>query len=154
MSVPSKVHVHFDGASVSRGGRFVGAWAFTVEGGGIDHEDRGPVEKEPGSMDPDGSGQEGPTPSTNNVAEYTAAIKALEYLASIGFRGSVDVMGDSQLVIRQFSGEYSVKSSHLKVLYERLRALAQNFEKVNFEWVPRELNRRADYLSKEALRGH
>jgi ribonuclease HI len=154
MSTTAKVQVHFDGASVSVRGRFVGAWAFTVEGGGLDHEGMGQLAENPATSETAVSAQPGHTPSTNNVAEYTAAIKALEYLESVGFRGSVEVMGDSQLVIRQFTGEYSVKSAHLKALHERLKSLAKNFERVSFEWVPRELNSRADYLSKEALHGH
>jgi len=149
-----KVQVHFDGSSVMRGGRFVAAWAFTVDGGGVDHEGMGLVSATTAAGEKGEAAGSGSPPSTNNVAEYTAAIRALEYLVSKGFRGHVEVMGDSQLVIRQFSGEYSVKSSHLKVLHEQLKTLARNFEKVDFEWVPREQNRRADYLSKEALRGH
>ncbi len=133
------VTVHFDGASVA--GR--AAWGFTVDGAGLDHEACGrvlPRGGPPGSPD-----------STNNVAEYTAAVRALEYLRERGYRGPVEMLGDSQLVVRQFRGEYTVRAAHLLPLFERLQDLARGFERVSFEWVPRELNRRADSLSKEGL---
>ena len=130
--------VHFDGASASISGHYVGGWGCVVEGPGFVHEDFGNL-RLPGDL------------ATNNVAEYTAAVKALEYLVSRGFHGVVEVYGDSQLVIRQFSGEYRVRASHLKPYHERLLALAQKFSKVTFTWVPREENYRADALSKQGL---
>ncbi len=60
--------------------------------------------------------------------------------------------GDSQLVIRQMTGEYQVRKEHLKAYRERLKQLAALFRRVEFQWVPREQNQRADALSKEALR--
>lgn len=141
MSPTETVVVHFDGACFA--GR--AAWGFTVDGGGVDHEGKGQIRLET----PTDTGQTG----TNNLAEYTAAIRALEYLRSRGYRGPVEVLGDSQLVVRQVNGEYAVKAPHLVGLHERVRALARDFERITFTWVPRESNRRADTLSKEALAG-
>jgi ribonuclease HI len=90
--------------------------------------------------------------STNNVAEYVAAIRALEYLLSRGFRGPVLVFGDSQLVVRQMTGEYEVKAEHLKAYHAHLEKLAAQFEELRFHWVRREENARADELSKAAFR--
>jgi ribonuclease HI len=88
---------------------------------------------------------------TNNVAEYTALIKALEWLVENGFSGEeLVVRGDSQLVIRQLNGEYAVKSPRIAPLYARVKELLRFFQNVKLEWVPRELNAEADALSRAA----
>ncbi len=87
---------------------------------------------------------------TNNVAEYTALIKGLECLKEMGV-SKVRIRGDSQLVIRQLKGEYRVRSSRMKPLYEKARQLLRDFQ-YELEWVPRELNEEADRLSREAFR--
>lgn len=136
---PSDLIVHFDGACQPPGGGGIATWAFTVEGRGLDHEESG-LAAVPF------------TPrSTNNVAEYKGAIHALEYLLSKGYRGPVTLMGDSQLVARQFSGEYAVKTEHIKAYHERLHQLAKEFERVDILWIPREENARADELTKRAI---
>ena len=89
--------------------------------------------------------------ATNNVAEYTGAIRALEYLRSRNYPGVVLMIGDSQLVIRQMNGEYEVRADHLQAYHAHLEALTNLFEEVRFQWVPREENVRADALSKEAI---
>jgi ribonuclease HI len=138
--VPPIVQVHFDGACVTskRGG--VATYGFTVEGDDLAHEECG-LAVRPYSKH-----------ATNNVAEYIAAIRALEYLLSRQFRGSVLLFGDSQLVIRQMSGEYEVKAEHLRAYHTHLAHLASQFEEVRFHWVRREDNQRADELSKAAFR--
>jgi ribonuclease HI len=117
----------------------VATYGFTIVGAGLLYEGRGlavpPFHPR----------------STNNVAEYVGAICALEWLLRAGYAGPVVVLGDSQLVVRQFNGEYRVRKEHLKAYHERLRQLAGRFSSVKFEWVPRERNRRADELSKLAL---
>lgn len=133
------VAVHFDGACQPPRGGGVAAYGFTVEGEGLDHEERG-LAVPPGSER-----------ATNNVAEYAGAIRALEYLRSRSFRGIVLLLGDSQLVLRQMSGEYEVRAEHLKPYHAHLEALSRSFEEVRFQWVPREENVRADALSKEAI---
>jgi len=133
------VHVHFDGACQPPKGPGVATFGFTVEGEGLDFEECG-LATQPYSER-----------STNNVAEYVAAIRALEWLRERGYRGTVIVSGDSQLVIRQMRGEYRVRTEHLGAYHARLSQLAQQFEAVQWVWVPREQNLRADRLSKRAL---
>jgi len=133
------VHVHFDGACQPPRGGGVATFGFTIEGAGFDHEEGG-LATRPFSER-----------ATNNVAEYVAAIRALEWLREQGYRGEVVVSGDSQLVIRQVEGEYEVRKEHLKAYHARLLQLAGEFRSVRFEWVPRTDNVRADALSKEAL---
>ncbi|MDQ6711488.1 MAG: ribonuclease HI family protein [Candidatus Dormibacteraeota bacterium] len=90
--------------------------------------------------------------ATNNVAEYTAVIRALERAAEMGAR-RVRVMLDSQLVVRQLNGSYRVKHPEMIPLYRRVLELIQKFEAVTFEHVPREENSEADRLANQALDG-
>jgi ribonuclease HI len=136
---PEMVQVHFDGACEPARGGGVATYGFTVEGTGLDYE-------ESGLAAPPWSPR-----ATNNVAEYVAAARALEWLAQRGFRGHVLLVGDSELVIRQMQGEYQVRAEHLKAYHEHLRNLAARFAEVRYAWVPREENTRADALSKRAF---
>jgi ribonuclease HI len=133
------VHVHFDGACQPPKGPGVATFGFTVEGEGLDVEECG-LATRPYSEH-----------STNNVAEYVGAIRALEWLRERGYRGAVIVSGDSQLVIRQMRGEYRVRTDHLQAYHAWLARLAKEFEGVEWRWIPREQNVRADALSKLAL---
>lgn len=87
--------------------------------------------------------------STNNVAEYTALINTIQYCLNKGLL-TITVYGDSQLAIRQITGEYSVNSPNIIPLYERVIKLTKNFDNISFEWVRRELNQEADIMSKKA----
>lgn len=135
----STVVVHFDGASQRVRGESIATYGFTIDGIGHPVEDCG-LAVTPGAEH-----------ATNNVAEYSGAICALERLRHEGFRGHVILRGDSQLVIRQMTGEYRVETEHLRAYHERLTQLVREFAVVRFEWVPREENGRADALSKLAL---
>lgn len=89
--------------------------------------------------------------ATNNVAEYTAVIKALEWLLENGFAGEeIEVRSDSQLCMYQLQGFYAVRSPRILPLYRKVVSLARKFKKVRFRWVPRELNEEADALSRKA----
>lgn len=88
--------------------------------------------------------------ATNNIAEYTALIRALEAARDLGASG-VEAFSDSQLLVRQVAGEYRVKHEGLKPLHARVLALAGEFASFRFSHVPREENRRADRLANEAL---
>jgi ribonuclease HI len=90
-----------------------------------------------------------PNPS-NNVAEYMAFIKALEKLIELGLTEDVLVRSDSQLLIFQLKGIYTVKAPRIIPLYEKAMALIRQFKKIRFEWVPREENEEADELSRRA----
>lgn len=91
-------------------------------------------------------------PTTNNVAEYTAVVRALERAAELGAR-RVRMMMDSQLVVRQLNGSYRVKHADMIPLYRRVLELIQKFDSVSFEHVPREQNAEADRLANQALDG-
>jgi ribonuclease HI len=84
--------------------------------------------------------------TTNNVAEYTAAILGLERARELGATDVV-LRSDSQLLINQLAGVYKVKSPHLQPLHRRVRQLAAGFERIRFEHVPRERNTEADRLA-------
>ncbi len=88
---------------------------------------------------------------SNNVAEYTAMIKGMERLLASGYTGPLNVRGDSQLIIRQMQGRYAVRAKRLAALHEKAKRLAASFERVDFEWIPRERNEEADLLSRRAL---
>ena len=88
--------------------------------------------------------------TTNNVAEYTAAILGLERARELGAT-EVLLRSDSQLLINQLTGVYKVKTPHLQPLHRKLRALAAGFERIRFEHVPRERNTEADRLANEGV---
>ena len=136
---PPPVTVHFDGACQTVGHRRVAAYGCTIEGVGLAHEEF------------DLAVPPGHPRSTNNVAEYVGAIRALEWLAALPYAGPVVVLGDSELVIHQMNGDYAVHAEHLRPYHERLRQLAGRFASVEFRWIPREENRRADALSKAGI---
>jgi probable phosphoglycerate mutase len=88
--------------------------------------------------------------ATNNVAEYTAVVRALETAAELGAR-TVHVRSDSLLLIEQLNGNFKVKNPTLQVLHQKVREAAKAFEAVSFEHVRRERNVAADALVNEAL---
>ncbi|VVB85862.1 Ribonuclease HI [uncultured archaeon] len=87
---------------------------------------------------------------TNNIAEWSALIEGLKMALAHGCR-ELEVRGDSQLIIRQITGRYSVKSENLVPLYNEAKRLTGNFEKIRFKWVKREDNAITDDLSNRAL---
>jgi ribonuclease HI len=89
---------------------------------------------------------------TNNQAEYEALIAALEAAVSLHADEIVCHL-DSELVVRHLTGEYAVKNSALKKLWNKVQELKRHFKKVSFISVPR-TNRqiqKADALVNEAL---
>ncbi len=87
---------------------------------------------------------------TNNVAEYQAMVAGLGAALELGVRQLV-VRADSELVIRQVTGRYKVKSPGLFPLYQKVMELSGRFDRISFEHVPREQNKRADALANMAL---
>lgn len=83
---------------------------------------------------------------TNNVAEYSAMLRALEECLALG-AVQVEIITDSELMARQINGVYKVKTPHLIPLYLRARELLCRFESWNVRHVRREFNKRADQLS-------
>jgi ribonuclease HI len=91
---------------------------------------------------------------TNNQAEYTALVRALEHALRLGAGHRVVLHSDSELMVRQMKGEYKVKNEELRPLFQRAKALADQFEGgVSFVHVRREMNKRADQLGNDALDG-
>ncbi|RMF16970.1 MAG: reverse transcriptase-like protein [Candidatus Dadabacteria bacterium] len=89
---------------------------------------------------------------TNNEAEYLALLAGLERLLARGATDApVRVYMDSQLIVRQLSGQYKVKSAGLRPLWEKARALVAEFPDIVVEHVPRAQNQRADALANQAL---
>ena len=87
--------------------------------------------------------------STNNVAEYRALLKGVAVARELG-AGELEIIGDSELVARQLTGEYRVKNAALKPLREGvLRAL--NGVRWTIRTVPRAQNSSADALVNAAL---
>ncbi|MFH1024666.1 MAG: ribonuclease HI family protein [Planctomycetota bacterium] len=87
--------------------------------------------------------------ATNNVAEYRALIAALEEARARGAEG-VAVQSDSELMVRQMTGEYRVKHPDLKPLFAQAQALASAFAEFSIAHVRREGNRGADRLAFNA----
>jgi ribonuclease HI len=87
---------------------------------------------------------------TNNQAEYLALIEGLRKAAE--WRpGRLEVMMDSELVVRQLSGRYRVRSPELKPLHDQAMALLRSFPTARVVHVPRERNRGADALANRAI---
>lgn len=91
-------------------------------------------------------------PATNNVAEYRALIAGLKAAGEAGADPLVVVM-DSELVVRQMTGEYRVKHAGLKPLHAEARLAATKLGRVRYTSVRREANVHADRLVNEALDG-
>jgi len=89
--------------------------------------------------------------ATNNIAEYTALIYALEE-ALLLKANSLKINTDSQLLARQINKVYKVKHEGLIGLYERAMHLLSGFEKVLVNHIPREENSSADRLATEAIK--
>ncbi len=88
--------------------------------------------------------------ATNNIAEYSSLVRALERTLELGAR-EAEVYMDSELVVRQMRGQYKVKNAGLKPLYKKALALSAKFSFFSITHVPREENKEADRLSKKAL---
>ena len=134
------IEVYFDGLCqpINPGG--ISCYAFVVKSdGGTIYSDYG-IAVEPFSKD-----------STNNVAEYTALVKALEWLLENNLSSTkVEIKSDSQLVVNQLTGDYKVKSKRIMSLYKQVLLLKSKFEDIQIKWVPREKNREADSLTNKA----
>ncbi len=136
MTVPVQLTIHTDGAS--RGNPGPAAFAYVIARNGEE-----PIEE---------AGKLGRM--TNNQAEYTALVRALEHALELGEHHRVLVHSDSELMVKQMSGQYRVKNEDLRDLYEEARGLCARFRGgVTFRHVRREQNARADALGNEALNG-
>lgn len=89
--------------------------------------------------------------ATNNVAEYTAIIKALFWLKEKHRSQDLKFYLDSQLAASQLSGIYKVKNSKIRELIVKIRILETNFGQISYNHIPREQNKEADNLVNQAL---
>jgi ribonuclease HI len=128
------VNVHIDGAA--RGNPGPAAFAYVMrQDGQLLAEDAGCLGK-----------------LTNNVAEYTALVRALQRAAELGARRLL-IHSDSELLVKQMNGQYKVKNPDLQVLFQEAKDLQRQFDLVTIKHVAREFNSDADRLCNEALDG-
>jgi ribonuclease HI len=108
-----------------------------------------------------GSGVVGHHDTSNNVAEYSAAIECFKWLLNNKLHDELIVLkSDSELLINQLNKFYAVRARRVRPLYEELKRLIEEMErvtrdqrkllKIKFEWIPREENEEADALSRWA----
>jgi ribonuclease HI len=136
MTTQATLRIHTDGAS--RGNPGKAAYAYVIE-----PENGDPIEEAGclGTM-------------TNNQAEYTALVRALEHALELGRNHHLLIHSDSELLVKQLSGEYKVKNEDLRDLFLQAQDLRKRFAGgVSIKHVRREQNRRADALCNEALDG-
>ncbi len=91
--------------------------------------------------------------TTNNVAEYRAVLKALEYVKEHFDESDCLLLSDSRLVVEQLNGNYEVKSEKLIPLWVRVKELINEMA-VTVKWIPREENKMADFLVTMVRRGN
>ena len=89
--------------------------------------------------------------ATNNVAEYTALIYALQEALILKAR-KVKVLTDSELLCKQIKGEYKVRHENLKPLFARIQHLMINFASFEIQHIRREYNCGADKLASQAAK--
>ena len=90
--------------------------------------------------------------ATNNVAEYKALLRGIELAAEQG-AGEVELIGDSELVVRQVEGRYKVKNAGIKPLHEEVTRALAGFDSWSIRHVRRAENADADRLVNQALDG-
>jgi ribonuclease HI len=88
--------------------------------------------------------------STNNVAEYMGLILGLRRAKAMNIK-ELEVLADSELLVRQLSGEYAVKADHLLPLHAEAQNLIKGFQSIEVRHIPREENSQADAMSNRAI---
>lgn len=84
--------------------------------------------------------------TTNNIAEYTAMLTALKEALEMNFE-EIEVISDSELMVKQINGEYQVKNEGIKPLYKEACELLKGFKNFTVRHVRREQNKEADKLA-------
>ncbi len=106
------------------------------------------VIKRPGQPDIEEMAYLGQT--TNNIAEYTGLVKALEHAKELGAKKLL-VNSDSELMVKQMNGQYKVKNEGLRRLYLQAVALRKKFDAATIKHIYREENSQADALCNKAM---
>jgi ribonuclease HI len=130
-----KVIVNVDGGSRGNPGPAAIAAVVQEPGGGVLEESAERIGK-----------------ATNNVAEYKALLLGIERAAELGAT-ELELVGDSELIVRQVEGRYKVKDATMKELHAEVKKALAGFEDWSIRHVRRELNFEADRLVNEALDG-
>jgi ribonuclease HI len=128
-----KVTVHVDGGARGNPGPAAIAAVLTGEEGAL-LEERGERIGE----------------ATNNVAEYRALLLGIERAAALG-ADEVELVGDSELIVKQVRGEYKVKDPNLRDLHRQVRVALERFRRWSVRHVRREENAAADALVNATL---
>ncbi len=89
--------------------------------------------------------------ATNNFAEYSAMIVALEEAARLKAE-HLRIFTDSELLYNQLKGQYKIKSENLKDLHKKANELAKSFKKIELKHVLREKNKEADKLASSVFK--
>ncbi|HEX3609714.1 MAG TPA: ribonuclease HI family protein [Solirubrobacterales bacterium] len=90
--------------------------------------------------------------ATNNVAEYRALLLGIERAAALG-AGELELVGDSELIVKQVKGEYKVKDATMRELHAEVKQALREFDSWSIRHVRRERNSEADRLVNEVLDG-
>jgi ribonuclease HI len=90
--------------------------------------------------------------ATNNVAEYRALLRGIELAVEHG-AAELELIGDSELVVRQVEGRYKVKNPGMKELFDQVKQALGDFDSWSIRHVRRAENADADRLVNEALDG-
>jgi ribonuclease HI len=127
-----RAHLYFDGACRGNPGPASVGWVIVTDDG-IVAEDGHTIGRR-----------------TNNQAEYEALIAVLEAARDYGY-DEVQIRGDSELIVKQVTGEYGVNDPDLQEYRVRVHELLGAFDDWTIKHVPREINERADEIANEAL---
>lgn len=90
--------------------------------------------------------------ATNNVAEYRALLLGIEIATTLGAH-ELELVGDSELIVKQVKGEYKVKDATMRELHAEVKRALRDFDRWSIRHVRREHNAEADRLVNETLDG-
>jgi len=134
------IQVNFDGLCQPTNPGGIACYAFIIKKNGTTIHSGYGVAGEPFSKD-----------STNNVAEYTALARALEWLVANNLVSEkVEIKSDSKLVVNQLAGIYKVKGKRIIPLCKQVLLLRTKFSDIEIKWIPRGENKEADRLTNIA----
>lgn len=88
--------------------------------------------------------------TTNNFAEYTALNYSLDEAIKNNYK-NIEIKSDSELIVKQLNGEYSVKSDDLKPIFLEIKGKLKKFDSYKIKHIPRTENKRADRLANIAI---
>lgn len=142
-----EVVLHFDGG-IRNGQMSYGYWAVRP-----DQEEKVRAITKPSEWIPKvvfaHSGRSGKN-GTSNVSEYRSLLYGLKKCLEEDIR-IVHIQGDSQLIVKQITGAFRVNNGDLKTEHARVLRVLECFENWTIKWIPRKLNKKADYLANLAF---